>query len=115
IKKRAGFIIKLIAALSGFASGILLFYSLVIDSSPFRPIVTSDGAHLCFNGKLLAAGFGGPLVLTTEPCPGWKEGKPAALVSYENRSFILWGLGLLIFSFLLQVVDICFGYKEQPP
>jgi hypothetical protein len=113
--KRVGFFIKLIAALSGFASGVLLFYSLVIGSSPFRPIVTSDGAHLCFNGKLLAAGYGGPLVLSPEPCPGWEEGKPAALVSYENRSFTLWGFGLLVISFLLQVVDICLGYKERGP
>jgi hypothetical protein len=25
---------------------------------------------------VLAAGFGGPLVLSSDPCPGWKRGSP---------------------------------------
>ena len=72
--------VKYGAAICGFAAGVLLLYSLTITSSPFKPILTQDGAHLCFNGKLLAAGYGGPLVLGSDPCPGWDEGKPAALV-----------------------------------
>jgi len=107
------FIVKLLAAISGLASAILLFYSLVIAPSPFRPIVTEDGAHLCFNGKLLAAGYGGPLVLSPDPCPGWQEGKPAALVSAENETYVWWGLSLLAFSFLLQSADICVSYYKE--
>jgi hypothetical protein len=105
-------VVKIIAALSGLISAFLLFYSLTIASSTFKPIVTKDGAHLCFDGKLLAAGYGGPLVLSTEPCPGWEEGKAAALISTEHPQYVPWGLGLLAFSFLLQLVDIWVGYRE---
>jgi hypothetical protein len=101
--------IKYGAAVCGFAAGILLFYSLTITSSPFKPIVTTDGVHLCFNGKLLVAGFGGPLVLSSDPCPGWDAGKPAALVSTERPSFIPLGFALLGISFLLQLADIWAG------
>jgi hypothetical protein len=97
---------KYLAAIFGLAAGILLFYSLTITSSPFKPIMTVDGAHLCFDGKLLAAGYGGPLVLTSDPCPGWDKGKPAALVSAEHPNFIRWGLFLLGTSFFLQLLDI---------
>jgi hypothetical protein len=99
-------LVKSLAAIFGLAAGILLFYSLTITSSPFKPIVTVDGAHLCFNGKLLAAGYGGPLVLSSDPCPGWDEGKPAALFSAEHPKFIRWGLFLLVISFGLQLLDI---------
>jgi hypothetical protein len=99
-------LIKYGAAICGFVAGILLFYSLTITSSPFKPIVTADGAHLCFNGKLLVAGYGGPLVLSPDPCPGWTEGNPAALVSAEHPYFIRWGLFLLVISFGLQLADI---------
>jgi hypothetical protein len=105
-------LVKLLAAFSGLVSAFLLFYSLTFASSPFKPILTKDGAHLCFDGKLLAAGYGGPLVLGSDPCPGWEEGKPAALVSTEHPAFVPWGLSLLALSFLLQLVDICFSYRE---
>ncbi len=99
-------LIKYGAAICGFAAGILLFYSLTVTSSRFKPILTSDGAHLCFDGKLLAAGYGGPLGLSSDPCPGWDEEKPAALVSAEHPKFIGWGFALLGLSFVLQLLDI---------
>jgi hypothetical protein len=102
-------VVKLTSAFSGLASAILLFYSLIIVPSPFKPII-KDGAHLCFDGKLLAAGYGGPLVLGSEPCPGWEEGKPVALISAERPTYVPWGLGLLALSFLLQLADICVSY-----
>jgi hypothetical protein len=102
-------LVKYGAAICGFLAGILLFYSLTVTSSPFKPILTTDGAHLCFDGKLLAAGFGGPLVLSTEPCPGWDKAKPAASVSAEHPRFIRWGFALLWISFFLQLVDIKFS------
>ncbi len=100
---------KIGAAVFGLISGCLLFFSFTPASSSFKPILTADGAHLCFNGKLLAAGYGGPLVLSSDPCPGWDEGKSAALVSAEHSSFVPWGFGLLFFSFILQLVDILPG------
>ncbi|HXN99663.1 MAG TPA: hypothetical protein VN881_11360 [Candidatus Acidoferrales bacterium] len=98
--------VKCGAAFAGLLASIVLLYSLTVTSSPFKPILTADGAHLCFNGKLLAAGYGGPLVLSPDPCPGWNEGKPAALVTAEHQNFIPWGLGLLVLSFVLQTADI---------
>lgn len=98
--------VKFGAAVCGLLASIMLFYSLTVVSSPFKPIVTTADAHLCFNGKLLVAGYGGPLVLSPDACPGWDEGKPAALVASEHQSFISWGLGLLMLSFVLQVADI---------
>lgn len=102
--------VKVLATVSGLISAFLLFYSLNIESSPFKPILTSDGAHLCFNGKLLAAGYGGPLVLDPNAaCPGWEGGKPAALIATEHPRYVPWGLGLLLVSFLFQLVDIGFS------
>ena len=49
-------------------------------------------------------------MLSEEPCPGWEEGKPAALVSTEHPKYVPWGLGLLAVSFLLQLVDIGVSY-----
>ena len=98
--------IKLSGAACGVLAGILLFFSFTSTSSTFKPILTTDGAHLCFNGKLLVAGYGGPLVLSQEACPGWNEGKSAALVSAEHPIFMLLGFILLGLSFVLQTIDI---------
>lgn len=97
--------IKYGAAGLGLVAAILLFCSLTITSSQFKPIVNGDQVLLCFNGKKLAAGFGGPLALG-DPCQGWNEGKPAALVSGEHPSYVRWGLGFLLASFILQLLDI---------
>jgi len=106
-------VIKYVAATFGLVAGILLFFSLTITSSPFKPIVTVDGAHLCFDGKLLAAGYGGPLVLTSDPCPGWDQAKAAALVSSEHPNFIQWGLIFLVISFGLQLLDIWWSTPDR--
>lgn len=98
--------VKFGAAVSGLLASIMLFYSLTVVSSPFKPIVTTANVYLCFNGKLLTAGYGGPLVLSPDACPGWAEARAAALVASEHQSFIPWGLGLLILSFVLQGADI---------
>jgi hypothetical protein len=97
--------IKYASAFCGFAAGILLFFSITVTSSPFKPILTKDGAQLCFDGRLLAAGFGGPLGLAG-PCPGWDKAKPAALVSSEYPKFVKLGFILLFSSFTLQLLDI---------
>jgi hypothetical protein len=49
--------IKFGGAACGLVSGILLFFALPITSSQFKPVLTADGAHLCFDGKLVAAGY----------------------------------------------------------
>lgn len=102
-------LIRLSSAVLGLVSGILLFFALTTSSSSFKPILTSDVAHLCFDGKLLAAGYGGPLVLSTEPCPGWDQGRPAAVVSAEHPNFVPLGFVLLGLSFVLQIADIASG------
>ena len=104
---------KFFAALFGLVSGFLLFFSFTAVSSDFKPIMSADGAHLCFNGKLLAAGFGGPLVLSSDPCPGWKEGKAAAVVTAERSYFVPLGFILLMVSFVLQIADILIPDKVK--
>jgi hypothetical protein len=99
-------IIKFLAASCGLLAGILLFFSLTVSSSPFKPIVSRNGLDLCVNGRKLAAGFGGPLVLGSDACPGWQSAPPAALVSAQHPYYISLGFGLLFVSFGFQLVDI---------
>jgi hypothetical protein len=93
------------AAFCGLAGSIVLFCSLTITASPFRPVMISDGTTaLCFNGKTLVAGYGGPLVLSNEACQGWNEAKPAALVSAEHPMFVKIGFVLLALAFVFSAV-----------
>jgi TRAP-type C4-dicarboxylate transport system permease small subunit len=105
--------VKFLAALLGLVSGFLLFFSFTAVSSDFKPIMSADGAHLCFDEKVPVAGFGGPLVLGSDPCPGWKEGKAAAVVTAERGYFVPLGFVLLMVSFVLQIADILIPDKVK--
>jgi hypothetical protein len=92
-------------ACSRLVASILLALTFSVTSSPFRPILTSKGeTALCFEGKLLVAGFGGPLVLSTDPCPEWDQAKPAALMEFKHPRFLRWGFVLLALAFALQLI-----------
>jgi hypothetical protein len=97
--------LKLIVALSGFLSAFFLVLSIGVTSSGFKPLMSKDGVNLCYDGQRIAAGYGGPLGLAG-PCPGWDQGKAAAVVTYEHASLVKPALLLLIVSFALQFVDI---------
>ena len=67
--------------------------------------MSNDGVSLCYDGKQIAAGWGGSLV-SAGACPGWDQGKAAAVVTYEHASLLKPAIFLLIVSFVLQFVDI---------
>jgi Family of unknown function (DUF5677) len=97
--------LKMVVAVCGFLSAVFIFYSIGLTSSRFKPLMSSDGVNLCYDGQKIAAGYGGPLALAG-PCPGWDQGKAAAVVTYEHASLLKPALFLLIVSFILQFVDI---------
>ncbi len=92
------------ASFCSLFGAVLLFFSLTIGPSPFRLVATRDGrTGICFDGKWVVAGFGGPLILSDESCVGWEQAKPAAVVAAERPKLVPWGFGLLTFGFVLQV------------
>lgn len=97
--------LKLLVAMCGFVSAIFLVLSIGVTSSGFKPLMSKDGVNLCYDGQKIAAGYGGPLGLAG-PCPGWDQGKAAAVVTYEHASLVKPALLLLIVSFVLQFIDI---------
>lgn len=98
-------VLKSAIAVCGFSSAILIYYSIGITSSRFKPLMSSDGVNLCYDGQKIAAGYGGPLGLAG-PCPGWDQGKAVAVVTYEHADLLKPAILLLIASFVLQFVDI---------
>jgi Family of unknown function (DUF5677) len=103
---------KYAIAVCGFLSAIFIFYSIGVTSSNFKPLMSNDGVNLCYDGHKIAAGWGGPLGLAG-PCPGWDQGKAAAVVAYEHPSLLKPALFLLIISFVLQFVEVGTGKNES--
>lgn len=84
--------------------GVLLFCSLTATSSNYRLVEKSDhGVAICLNDKLVATGFGGPIILSDEPCPTGKGPSVASVVAAERPVFVPWGFGLIFVGFALQV------------
>src|SRR5215469_9616043 len=97
-------VLNLIGIVSSAAGGILLFFAMPLERTNYRLVETENHeVAICFRGKKVVAGFGGPLVVSDEPCP---EGLGASLtpaIQYEHPSFLTWGLVLLVLGFALQM------------
>jgi hypothetical protein len=97
-------VLNLLGLVCSLIGGFLLFYNLTLKSSNYRLVQKSDGGvAICLNKKLVASGYGGPLVLTNDPCPDWNGTGPTAEVVAEKPVYVPWGLGLIIAGFMLQL------------
>lgn len=87
----------------GLLGAILLFYSISLKRTNYRLVETANHqVAICFSDKLVVAGYGGPLVVSNDPCPNALEPSVAPAIQYEHPTFVKVGLGLLIIGFLCQ-------------
>jgi hypothetical protein len=83
---------------------LLLAYSLSLKSSNYRLVETDNRAVvICLNERVVAIGFGGPLVTTDEPCPREITPSIAPVIEANRPGFVFWGLFFIIMGFLLQL------------
>jgi hypothetical protein len=84
--------------------GILLFCSLTLKSSNYRLVEKSNhDVAICLNDRLVAAGYGGPLTATNEPCPAGIGPSLAPVIEAEKPAYAPWGLGFIWLGFPLQL------------
>jgi hypothetical protein len=82
----------------------LLFYALALKVSNYQLVETSNhGVAICLNGKLVATGYGGPLVTTDEPCPDGTVPSRAAVIQADRPLFAYSGLFCILVGFCLQL------------
>ena len=114
-RSRGKAILNLVGLFFSMAGSILLFCSLTLKSSNFRLVEKSDGGvAICLNGKLVASGFGGPLIVTTDTCPDdWKHTGPTPEIIAERPTYVPWGLGFIIIGFGLQLPSAFAAMKER--
>ncbi len=74
------------------AGGVILTYSLTVKPSHYRLVKTREGTvAICLDGKLVQAGFGGPLVATDDPCPDMETTGPVLQVVANRERLSKWG------------------------
>lgn len=103
-RARASAALNLFGLFFSLIGGIFLFYSLTLKASAYRLVETSDhDVAICLNNKLVATGYGGPLRVTDEPCPQGIAPSLAPVIEAEKPAYVLWGLGLICFGFVMQL------------
>jgi uncharacterized membrane protein len=97
-------VLNLVGLLFSVLGGVLLFCSLTATSSNYRLVEKEDhGVAICLNDKVVASGYGGPLIITDEPCPKGIGPSVASVIVAENPKYVPWGFGLIFVGFALQV------------
>jgi hypothetical protein len=97
-------VLNLAGLIFGVGGGVLLALALSLKTSDYR--LVENEKHevvICHNGKLIAAGYGGPLVATDEPCQKGLGPSAAAVVETNNDGLAKLGLILVIVGFVFQV------------
>jgi hypothetical protein len=102
--QRALAVANLVGLVSGTIGGILLVFAFSATSSRYKFVETSDhGVVICHDDKLVSAGYGGGFA-SGEPCPRGIGPSVAAVVESERPALVRWGLVLIVFGFVLQLV-----------
>jgi hypothetical protein len=97
-------ILNLCSLLFGALGGLILFYSLTMKPSNFRLIETADRSlAICLDGKRVVAGYGGPLVVSDEPCADLKKNGPTPRVVADRPRFVTLGVQLVVAGFGFQL------------
>jgi hypothetical protein len=75
-----------------------------LKQSNFRLVEGNDKqVAICLNGKKVVAGFGGPLVVSEEPCLDMTGTGPTPQVMANRPAFVTTGVWLIIIGFVLQM------------
>jgi hypothetical protein len=97
-------ILNLLGLACGVIGGVLLAYSLELKPSNFRLVEGKDRqVAICLNGKKVVAGFGGPLVVSEDPCLDMTDTGPTPQVMANRPEFVTTGVWLIIIGFCLQI------------
>jgi hypothetical protein len=90
--KHLSAVLNLLGLSLTLVGSLLLIWTLTVKPSEFRLVKTSTSdMALCLKDKRVATGFGGPLVVTTEPCPEWQNTGPTAEVVTDKPAYADWG------------------------
>jgi hypothetical protein len=90
-------ILNLLGLACGLLGGVLLALSLELKSSNFRLVEGKDKqVAICLNNKKVAAGYGGPLVVSDEPCPDMIGTGPTPQVIANRPGFVTAGVILIV-------------------
>jgi hypothetical protein len=102
--RRSFAVLNLLGLLSGVLGGLCWYYSLVIEPSPFTLVKVADKQFaMCLDGKVIQAGYGGPLIATEEACPNVQGTGPTLQVVTERPKMANWAIPLIVLGFILQV------------
>lgn len=97
-------VLNLAGILCSGVAGVLLLLAMTLQRTNYRLVETRrHEVAICLNEKRVVAGFGGPLVLSDEPCPRGLGPSVTPAIQYERPSFVTLGLGLLVVGFTLQL------------
>jgi hypothetical protein len=96
-------VLNLLGIICSAVAGVLLLYAMPLQRTSYRLVeTTTHEVAICFNEKEVVAGFGGPLVVSDEPCPKGLGASVTPAIEYEHPSFVTTGLALLLVGFVLQ-------------
>jgi hypothetical protein len=95
--------VNLFGLVCGVAGGIMLSSALTLRPTNFRLVQTKDGTALCLKDKTVSTGFGGPLIVTDDPCPDTLHTGPTPEVLTNRPRLARTGFWLVIAGFIFQV------------
>ena len=82
---------NLLGLACGLIGGLLLAYSLELKPTNFRLVEGRDKqVAICLNGRKVETGFGGPLVVSDEPCLDVNDTGPTPQVTAIRPGFVRW-------------------------
>ncbi len=97
-------VLNLIGLVYSVVGGLLLAYALTLKPSNFRLVKTGEKElAICLDNRTVVAGYGGPLVVSDDPCPDLKGTGPTAEITANRPRVAHLGLLLIIVGFVLQL------------
>ena len=105
MSKRGRAIANLLGLILALIGGLLASASLKIRPSHFRLVETRDelGMALCKDDKKVAGGFGGPLTVTNEACPGIDDSHPTPEVTADHPLLAKISFWIVIAAFAFRI------------
>ena len=97
-------LLNLLGLVGTAVGGLLLFYSLTLEPSNFRLVKVHDKElAICLDDKTVVAGYGGPLVVSNDPCPDSGKTGPTPQVTADRPKMAHFGVLLIIIGLFLQL------------
>jgi hypothetical protein len=97
-------VLNLLGLISALVGSFFWLYTLTIQPSAFTLVSTGEKTvGICLKGKLVVAGFGGPLVLSDDPCPQDSKTGPIVQVTANRPLMAKWIMPLIALGFGLQL------------